>query len=87
MGQTLHAQLRNEQEAKEEFAVHKFAGTLYHASKNKTAPNGIKNISSFRRSKDFRDRIVEADVIVYDLMNTEFEEVDFVIKTLQTCGF
>lgn len=36
------------------------------------------------RSREFRESILEADVIVYDLNTNEFEEVDYVIKTLKT---
>ena len=36
------------------------------------------------RSREFRDSILESDVIIYDLNTNEFEEVDYVIKTLKT---
>lgn len=36
------------------------------------------------RTRDFRDTILESDVIIYDLMTNEYEEVDYVIKTLKT---
>lgn len=36
------------------------------------------------RSHDFRKTILEADVIVYDLITNKYEEVDYVIKTLKT---
>jgi hypothetical protein len=36
------------------------------------------------RTRDFRDSILESDVIIYDLMSNEFTEVDYVIKTLKT---
>lgn len=36
------------------------------------------------RSKEFRDAILENDVIIYDLMTNKFEEVDYVIKTLKS---
>ena len=36
------------------------------------------------RSRDFRDAILESDVIIYDLMTNDFKEVDYVIKTLKT---
>jgi hypothetical protein len=37
------------------------------------------------RTRDFRDCILDSDVIVYDLMTNDFAEVDYVIKTLKTC--
>jgi adenylate kinase len=36
------------------------------------------------RTRDFRESILESDVIIYDLATNEFEEVDYVIKTLKT---
>jgi len=36
------------------------------------------------RTREFRESILESDVIIYDLMTNEFEEVDYVIKTLKT---
>lgn len=36
------------------------------------------------RSREFRESILESDVIIYDLNTNEFEEVDYVIKTLKT---
>lgn len=36
------------------------------------------------RTKEFRETILESDVIVYDLLTNSFEEVDYVIKTLKT---
>lgn len=42
---------------------------------------------SMERTKEFRDVILESDVIVYDLLTCKFEEVDYVIKTLKTSEF
>ena len=36
------------------------------------------------RTKEFRERILNSDVIVYDLMTNQYEEVDYVIKALKT---
>lgn len=36
------------------------------------------------RSREFREQILESDIIIYDLLTNEFEEVDYVIKTLKT---
>ena len=38
----------------------------------------------FERSKSFRDTLLSCNVIIYDLMSNDFEEVDYVIKTLKT---
>ena len=47
-------------------------------------PLGVDRVVSKERTKDFREQILSSDVIVYDLMTNAYEEVDFVIKTLQT---
>jgi hypothetical protein len=36
------------------------------------------------RSREFRESILDSDVIIYDLLTNKFEEVDYVIKTLKT---
>jgi len=36
------------------------------------------------RTRAFRDSILESDVIIYDLLTNEVEEIDYVIKTLKT---
>ena len=38
----------------------------------------------FERTTDFRKKLLENDVIIYDLMSNSFEEVDYVIKTLKS---
>ena len=38
----------------------------------------------FSRTKEFRDKLLENNVIIYDLITNDFEEVDYVIKTLKT---
>lgn len=47
-------------------------------------PDGVNEIYSMERTKEFRDKILNSDVIIYDLMTTKYEEVDYVIKTLKT---
>jgi hypothetical protein len=36
------------------------------------------------RTKEFREKILSSDIIIYDLMTTQYDEVDYVIKTLKT---
>ena len=48
------------------------------------APSGVSKLVSMERTKEFRETILESDVIVYDLLTNKFEEVDYVIKTLKT---
>ena len=47
-------------------------------------PEGCGKIVKMERTRDFRDSILESDIIIYDLMTNKFEEVDYVIKTLKT---
>lgn len=39
---------------------------------------------SFERTKDFREKLLASNVIIYDIISNAFEEVDYVIKTLKT---
>jgi hypothetical protein len=87
MGKTLLSQLRNDSEVKEEYAAHTFNGTLKTdeadgSGKSGEAPSGASKVVSFERTQDFREFILNSDVLVYDLMGTQYEEVDYVIKTL-----
>ena len=36
------------------------------------------------RTQEFRKQILASDVIIYDLLSNQYEEVDYVIKTLKT---
>jgi hypothetical protein len=36
------------------------------------------------RTQEFRDQILQSDIIIYDLLTNKFEEIDYVIKTLKT---
>jgi len=89
-GQALLKTLYNADTVKEERAAHHFVGTLQSGSNsmyvelNPTKPEGCDKIVQMSRTRDFRDSILESDVIVYDLMTNEVEEVDYVIKTLKT---
>jgi hypothetical protein len=47
-------------------------------------PDGVEGIAKMSRSRDFREQILNSDIIVYDLMTNTFDEVDYVIKTLKT---
>ena len=47
-------------------------------------PEGIETFVDFERTADFRAKLLENNVIIYDLMSNSFEEVDYVIKTLKT---
>lgn len=48
------------------------------------APVGFEKFVDFERTKEFRENLLKCDVIIYDLMSNNYEEVDYVIKTLKT---
>lgn len=52
--------------------------------KKNVPPEGVSRIVSMERTKDFREIILDSDVIIYDLLTNKFEEIDYVIKTLKT---
>ena len=39
---------------------------------------------TFSRTQEFRQALLESNVIIYDLMSNDYEEIDYVIKTLKT---
>mmetsp|Transcript_16040 Transcript_16040/g.27042 ORF Transcript_16040/g.27042 Transcript_16040/m.27042 type:complete len:425 (+) Transcript_16040:21-1295(+) len=92
-GLVLYQELQNKHLVKEEFAAHTFHGTLQQGLNhiynmwNPTAPEGVEKVIKFERSREFREGILDCDVIIYDLMTNSFEEVDYVIKTLKTSKY
>ena len=85
-GKALLKELRNEHLVKDPMAAHIYYGTL-HKEEEPTkgiAPEGVSGIVNMERTKEFRDIILDSDVIIYDLLTSKFEEVDYVIKTLKT---
>lgn len=88
-GKALLKELRNEHLVKEDYAVHTFSGTLNKDEEDgsgmkEVLPEGVSKLVSMERTKEFRDIILDSDVIIYDLLTNKFEEVDYVIKTLKT---
>jgi hypothetical protein len=89
-GMALIEEIKNKDKVREEHAAHSFSGTLQKGKNisynqlNPTAPEGCDKIVEMSRTRAFRESILESDVIIYDLMTNEFEEVDYVIKTLKT---
>jgi len=51
---------------------------------NYQEPPSEITIVDFNRTQEFRHKLLESNVIIYDLMSNSFEEVDYVIKTLKT---
>lgn len=73
------------------FGAHTFVGTVRKGEVNIHAdggyqepPEGISKFVEFERTQEFRQTLLDCDVIIYDLMSNAFEEVDYVIKTLKT---
>ena len=92
-GQALFKELWNKDQFEEKpewmYGAHKFVGTVKKDEKNSRGgfeepPKGIDSFVDFERTLEFRQKLLECDVIVYDLMSNSFEEVDYVIKTLKT---
>ena len=74
------------------FGAHTFTGTVRKEERNarggfEEPPAGIDQFVDFERTQDFRKKLLENDVIIYDLMSNTFEEVDYVIKTLKTSDY
>ena len=88
-GKALLKELRNDHSVKEEYAAHTFVGTLrdkepdYLKMKN-IVPEGVQGLVSMDRTKEFRDQILNSDIIIYDLVTNSYEEVDYVIKALKS---
>ena len=89
-GRALLKELNNKDTVKEAWAAHTFDGTLeagtndVYTTQYPVAPEGVDNVVKMERTRDFRESVLEADVIIYDLVSNQFEEVDYVIKTLKT---
>ena len=70
-------------------AAHTFVGTVRKEERNardgyQEPPDGFEKFIKFERTQEFRQTLLESNVIIYDLMSNDFEEVDYVIKTLKT---
>ena len=79
-------------DATREAAVHTFTGTVRREERNarggyEEPPEGINEFVEFERTAEFRTKLLQSDVVIYDLMSNSFEEVDYVIKTLKTSDY
>lgn len=88
-GKALLKELRNDKLVKEAYAAHSFVGTLRKEEEDGSGekgvtPEGVNKLVTMQRTQEFRQNILESDVIIYDLLTNNFEEVDYVIKTLKT---
>lgn len=86
-GKTLLKELWNADTVRSSDAAHTFYGTLNSAEPTYTGevcPNYASGLYKMERTKEFREAILDSDVIIYDLQTNNFEEIDYVIKTLKT---
>lgn len=91
-GRALLRELKNDHLIREPHALNTFVGTLLDhgaqagAQRLDTIADLPKSLDvvSMERTADFRKSILGSDVIIYDLLTNNYEEVDYVIKTLKT---
>jgi adenylate kinase len=83
VGKTLYEELNNEDKIKDPIEKHIFVGTQTDKEKDQ-APEGVEAVIENDMTRNFRKHILDSDIVVYDLLNTSFEEVDHVIKTFKT---
>ena len=91
-GQAMFKELDNKDKVREEERErtrHKFVGTIRKEERNardgfQEPPDGFQKFVEFERSETFRQSLLESNIIIYDLMSNDYEEVDYVIKTLKT---
>lgn len=86
MGQTLYEELRNDDAIKDPIEKHIFMGTQM-TEETSEAPTGVDKVIENNLTKSFRSSVLGSDIIIYDLMNTKFEEVDHVIKAFKTSEY
>lgn len=89
LGKTLLKELRNDTLVKDPLAAHNFIGTLKQdeidgSGLKDVLPEGVNRLTTMERTKEFRESILNSDIIIYDLMTNNYEEVDYVIKTLKS---
>lgn len=83
VGQSLIEELRNEHLVDDPVSAHSFVGTETNLE-NAPAPPGVSKLVSQDKTRSFRKQIMSSDVVIYDLMTADFDEVDHVIKTFKT---
>ena len=90
-GKVLYEELSTSRDPMMDISQYKFRGTLesgtnhiYTPAEGSGPPDGVEKVVKMERSREFREAILESDVIIYDLMTNDYKEVDYVIKTLKT---
>lgn len=86
VGQSLIEELRNDHLGLDEVSVHSFVGTETNLE-NAPVPPGVTKLVTKDKSRAFRKQILDSDVVIYDLMTADFDEVDHVIKTFKTSDY
>lgn len=89
LGKVLLEELSTSNDPMIDISAYKFHGTLEHGNNQiymaaGECPPNVSKVVKMTRTREFRDCILESDVIIYDLMTNDFTEVDYVIKTLKT---
>jgi hypothetical protein len=82
VGQSLIEELRNDHLVDDPVSVHTFVGT--ENLDNAPVPPGVSKVVKQDKTRSFRKQIMSSDVVIYDLMSADFDEVDHVIKTFKT---
>jgi adenylate kinase len=86
VGQSLVEELRNDDQVQDEISVHKFVGTESD-HENAAVPDGVAKIVKRDKTRAFRKQILDSDIVIYDLVTADFDEVDHVIKTFKTSDY
>ncbi len=76
-GRALLKELRNDHLVKEEYAAHTFYATLKKDEEDGSglkdvAPTGVSKLVTMERTKEFREMVLESDVIIYDLLTNSY---------------
>ena len=58
--------------------------TLDPNEESQQEPNGINEVLRREKPQQLKDKMLNSDVLIYDLQNSDLEEVDFVIKHFKT---
>jgi adenylate kinase len=86
VGKTLYAELRNDHAIKDPIERHMFTGTKTDSDSG-AVPEGVDKVIDNELTRAFRRDILDSDIVIYDMMNTKYEEVDHVIKTFKTSEY
>lgn len=75
--------MENSEQIKDPIEKHIFVGTETKSERDEV-PQGVEKVIENDLTRSFRKHILESDIVIYDLMTSNFEEVDHVIKTFKT---